>query len=119
MGNPFPDDVETQEKFKIAELKHGRIAMVAIFLYALEEAISGQSILKETAPLLTEVERLALEGPIQGNIDLAKDLAADAAALKADIIKGELFYEKALNWKPYSQGEIKILWPTAEAVKGR
>merc|ERR1712094_47446 len=86
------------------------IAMVAIFLYALEEAISGQSILKETAPLLTEVERLALEGPIQGNIDLAKDLAADAAALTADIIKEELFYEKALNFKPFSRPEPKAIF---------
>lgn len=94
--NLFETDAETQEKFRIAELKHGRIAMIAIFLYALEEAISGTSILKETAPLAGELEKLALEGPIQGNIDLVKDLTADAKALVQDVEKETNFYEKAL-----------------------
>jgi len=93
----FPEDAATQEKYKLAELKHGRIAMVAITLYALEEAISGTSILQETVPLANEIERLALEGPIQGNIDLAKDLAADAKALTADILKEEQFYGDAFT----------------------
>merc|ERR1719453_2707971 len=93
----FPSDKETQEKYKLAELKHGRIAMVAITLYALEEAISGTSILQETVPLAQEIERLALEGPIQGNIDLVKDLAADAAALVKDVEKEVDFYEAAMS----------------------
>merc|ERR1711990_775145 len=73
----FPEDAATQEKYRLAELKHGRIAMVAITLYALEEAVSGTSILKETVPLFTEIERLIAEGPIQGNIDFFKDIVAD------------------------------------------
>merc|ERR1719181_925071 len=93
----FPADKETQEKYRIAELKHGRIAMVAITLYALEEAISGTSILQETVPLANELERLALEGPIQGNIDLVKDLIADEQALVKDIIKEEQFYGDAFT----------------------
>jgi len=105
----FPADKETQEKYKLAELKHGRIAMVAISLYALEEAISGTSILKETVPLAQEIERLALEGPIQGNIDLAKDLAADAAALKADILKEEQFYGDAFTKPIFSRPDVKTV----------
>merc|ERR1712230_280034 len=58
----FPEDAETQEKYKVAE-----------------------------------VERLALEGPIQGNIDLVKDLAADAKALITDVEKEIDFYEKAVS----------------------
>merc|ERR1719440_1906072 len=91
----YPTDAATQEKYKLAELKHGRIAMIAITLYALEEGISGTSILKETAPLFSEIERLFLEGPIQGNIDLVKDLFADANALEADVLKEEAFYGDA------------------------
>merc|ERR1719231_2211052 len=93
----YPADKAEQEKYKLAELKHGRVAMVAIVLYALEEAISGTSILKETVPLAEEIERLALEGPIQGNIDLVKDLKADYNALIADSIKEEQFYGEAFT----------------------
>lgn len=93
----YPTDTATQEKYKLAELKHGRIAMIAITLYALEEGISGTSILKETVPLFNEVERLFLEGPIQGNIDLVKDLFADASALEADVVKEEQFYGDAFT----------------------
>jgi len=93
----FPDDIETQEKYRIAELKHGRIAMVAVALYALEEAISGTSILKETVPLVNEVGRLGMEGPIQGNLDLVKDLATDAKALITDVEKEVDFYESAVS----------------------
>merc|ERR1711988_597823 len=59
----YDTDAATQEKYKLAELKHGRIAMVAITLYALEEGIAGTSILQETVPLFQEIGRLAAEGP--------------------------------------------------------
>ena len=84
--------------------------MVAITLYALEEAISGTSILQETVPLAQEIERLALEGPIQGNIDLVKELVADGKALTADILKEEQFYGDAFT-KPLTDvtsGRLKI-----------
>merc|ERR1719453_3067849 len=103
----FPADKETQEKYKLAELKHCRIAMVAISLYALEEAISGTSILQETVPLANEIERLALEGPIQGNIDLVKDLVADGKALTADIVKEEQFYGDAFTKPLFSRPDVK------------
>jgi len=93
----YPTDAPTQEKYKLAELKHGRIAMVAITLYALEEGVSGTSILKETVPLFSEIERLISEGPIQGNIDFFKDLLADANALETDVIKEEQFYGDAFT----------------------
>jgi len=105
----FPADKETQEKYRIAELKHGRVAMVAITLYALEEAISGTSILQETVPLANEIERLALEGPIQGNIDLVKDLIADEQALVKDIIKEEQFYGDAFTKPLFTRPDVKTV----------
>lgn len=104
--NLFPDDKETQEKFKIAELKHGRIAMVAITLYALEEGTSQTSILKETFPLLGEIGRLIKEGPVQGNIDLVKDLNADAKALLADSAREEAFYGDAFTKPIFGRPEV-------------
>jgi len=103
----LPKDAAGIEKYKLAELKHGRIAMVAIALYALEEAVSGTSILQETVPLAQEIERLALEGPIQGNIDLVKDLVADEQALVKDIIKEEQFYGEAFTKPLFSRPEVK------------
>jgi len=105
----FPTDKPTQEKYRLAELKHGRVAMVAITLYALEEAISGTSILQETVPLAQEIERLALEGPIQGNIDLVKDLKADAVALAADVIKEEQFYGEAFTKPLFSRPSVSTV----------
>jgi len=102
----FPEDAETREKFKLAELKHGRIAMVAITLYALEEGTSQTSILQETGPLFAEILRLIKEGPIQGNIDLVKDLEADANALIADSIKEEQFYGEAFTKPVFGRPEV-------------
>jgi len=83
--------------------------MVAITLYALEEAISGTSILQETVPLFSEIERLALEGPIQGNIDLVKDLSADAKLLTADILKEEQFYGDAFTKPLFSRPDVRTV----------
>merc|ERR1719440_515867 len=99
----YPTDAATQEKYRLAELKHGRIAMVAITLYALEEGVSGTSILKETVPLFSEIERLIAEGPIQGNIDFVKDLIADTNALEADVLKEEAFYGDAFTQKIFDR----------------
>ena len=102
----FPEDAPTQEKYRLAELKHGRIAMIAITFYALEEAISGTSILKETVPLAQEIERLIAEGPIQGNIDAFKDLSFDVKALLADSAKEEQFYGDAFTTKLFSRPDV-------------
>jgi hypothetical protein len=102
----FPEDAPTQEKYRLAELKHGRIAMLAITFYALEEAISGTSILKETVPLAQEIERLIAEGPIQGNIDAFKDLSFDVKALLADSAKEEQFYGDAFTTKLFSRPDV-------------
>jgi len=102
----LPSDEETVEKFKLAELKHGRIAMVAITLYALEEGTSQTSILKETVPLFKEIGRLIAEGPVQGNIDLVKDLNADAKALIADSVREEEFYGNAFTQKVFDRPAV-------------
>lgn len=102
----FPADKEGKEKYKLAELKHGRIAMIAITLYALEEGISGTSILKETVPLFEEVGRLVREGPIQGNIDFVKDLTSDVNALEADMVKEEQFYGNAFTTALFSRPDV-------------
>jgi len=112
----FPEDAATQEKYRLAELKHGRIAMVAITLYALEEAVSGTSILQETVPLAQEIERLALEGPIQGNIDLVKDLVADGKALTADILKEEQFYGDVFTKPIFSRPDVTSVSGFSPAV---
>lgn len=107
----YPTDKAEQEKYKLAELKHGRVAMVAIVLYALEEAVSGTSILKETVPLAAEIERLALEGPIQGNIDLVKDLQGDVSALLADSAKQEQAYGEAFTKAVFARPEARTVNP--------
>merc|ERR1712146_226384 len=60
-------------------------------------------------PLFNEIERLALEGPIQGNIDLVKDLSADASALTADIIKEEQFYGDAFTKPLFSRPDVRTV----------
>merc|ERR1711975_204597 len=47
----YPTDAATQDQYKLAELKHGRVAMLAIVAIVLEEAISGTSFLRETPVL--------------------------------------------------------------------
>lgn len=91
----FPEDPAEQDKYRLAELKHARVAMIAIGLYVLEEAISGTSILQETVPLFSEIERLAAEGPTQGLADLGKDIVNDVIALEADTEKVAKLYEDA------------------------
>jgi len=110
--NLFPSDKEGQEKYKLAELKHGRIAMVAITLYALEEAVAGTSILKETVPLFDEIGRLIREGPIQGNIDFVRDITADAQALETDIVKEEQFYGDAFTKPLFSRPDVRAVNPS-------
>lgn len=103
----LPTDKPTLEKYKLAELKHGRIAMIAIAFYALEEGTTQTSILKETVPLFGEIGRLIKEGPIQGNIDFVKDLNADARALIADSAKEEAFYGDAFTTKIFDRPAVR------------
>merc|ERR1711998_722938 len=68
----FPTDAATQDQYKLAELKHGRVAMLAIAAIVLEEAISGTSFLKE-------------------------DISTDLSSLAQDVVKEVDFYEAAIS----------------------
>merc|ERR1712188_302152 len=93
----YPDDIYTQDKYQMGELKHGRVAMVAIALFVLEEAISGTSFLKETPMLFAELGRLGTEGTGAAIKDFETDLASDAVKLAADVVKEVDFYESAIS----------------------
>jgi hypothetical protein len=44
----YPTDVRGQERLKLAEIKHGRVSMLAVVLYAIEEMITKLSVVDET-----------------------------------------------------------------------
>merc|ERR1712046_161129 len=78
--NLYPADAAAQEQYQLAELKHGRVAMLAIALIVLEEAVSGTSFLKETPLLWNEIGRLGTENTLQAAVDLQSDLVKDATS---------------------------------------
>merc|ERR1712224_278660 len=93
----YPADKVEQDRYKLAELKHGRVAMIAIALIVLEEAISGTSFLKESPVLFNEIGRIGVEGPTAAFADIETDLIKDAAKLAADVVKEVDFYEAAIS----------------------
>merc|ERR1711939_1201597 len=93
----YPADKVEQDRYKLAELKHGRVAMIAIALIVLEEAISGTSFLKESPVLFNEIGRIGVEGPTAAFADIETDLIKDAAKLTADVVKEVDFYEAAIS----------------------
>merc|ERR1711939_365854 len=93
----FPTDKAEQDEYKLAELKHGRLAMVAIALIVLEEAISGTSFLKESPILWNEIGRIGVEGTPAALADLETDLVKDASKLAADVVKEVDFYESSIS----------------------
>merc|ERR1711998_712511 len=90
----YPTDAATQDQYKLAELKHGRVAMLAIVL---EEAISGTSFLRETPVLFDEIGRLGNEGTLAAFSDLKADITTDLSSLAQDVVKEVDFYEAAIS----------------------
>eukprot|EP00553_Chaetoceros_curvisetus_P014350 CAMPEP_0204642478 /NCGR_PEP_ID=MMETSP0717-20131115/51707_1 /ASSEMBLY_ACC=CAM_ASM_000666 /TAXON_ID=230516 /ORGANISM="Chaetoceros curvisetus" /LENGTH=263 /DNA_ID=CAMNT_0051663247 /DNA_START=17 /DNA_END=808 /DNA_ORIENTATION=- len=48
---PSKDDIEGQKKMQLAEIKHGRLAMIAVTAFSVQEFVSGVGIVDET-PLI-------------------------------------------------------------------
>merc|ERR1712146_24163 len=93
----YPADKATQDQFKLAELKHGRVAMLAIALIVLEEAISGTSFLKESPVIWNEIGRIGVEGTPAALADIEVDLLKDATKFAADVAKEVDFYEGSIS----------------------
>lgn len=44
----LPDDEEGKKRMELAEIKHGRLAMIAIVAFAIQEAVSNTGVVNET-----------------------------------------------------------------------
>jgi hypothetical protein len=68
--NFYPSDMEGQERMQLAEIKHGRIAMVAVLAFALQEYIGKEGVIDE-APFfffpITKTLKAFLEGVAASN----------------------------------------------------
>lgn len=44
----YPDDLQGQQRMQLAEIKHGRLAMIAITAFAVQEYVSEIGVVDET-----------------------------------------------------------------------
>ena len=68
--NLYPSDIGGQERMKLAEIKHGRIAMVAVVAFALQEYIGKEGVVDETPFFffpITQTLKAFLEGVVASN----------------------------------------------------
>ena len=65
----YPSDEAGQQRMQLAEIKNGRLAMIAIFGFAIQEFVSKQGVVAETPlfffPLLKTLHEYANSGYIQ------------------------------------------------------
>jgi hypothetical protein len=65
----YPKEKEGQERMQLAEIKNGRLAMIAIFAFAIQEFVSKQGVVDETPffffPLLQTIKMNVNSGYIQ------------------------------------------------------
>jgi len=65
----YPESEEGQQRMQLAEIKNGRLAMIAVFGFAVQEFISKQGVVDETPffffPISETMHRLANTGYIQ------------------------------------------------------
>mmetsp|Transcript_6248 Transcript_6248/g.9225 ORF Transcript_6248/g.9225 Transcript_6248/m.9225 type:complete len:202 (-) Transcript_6248:622-1227(-) len=122
----------TIKKFREAEIKHGRVAMLAALGFLVGDNISGWA---GSGPALTQFQQadavlpyfwvivLSIIGVIEGRTILTGWESPDEAAgkfpadLKSDYIPGDLGFDP-LNLKPKSSEELKIM-QTKELNNGR
>jgi len=46
--NLYLEDKEGQDRMKLAEIKHGRLAMIAVTAFVFQEAVSKMGVIDET-----------------------------------------------------------------------
>jgi len=65
----YPSSEEGKQRMQLAEIKNGRLAMIAIFGFAVQEFVSGQGVINETPffffPLMESMHQYANAGYIQ------------------------------------------------------
>lgn len=65
----YPKNKESQERMQLAEIKNGRLAMIAIFAFAIQEFVTKQGVVDETPlfffPLMQTIKMNVNSGYIQ------------------------------------------------------
>jgi hypothetical protein len=65
----YPSDAVGQKRMQLAEIKNGRLAMIAIFGFAIQEFVSKQGVIDETPlfffPIVQTLHNYANSGYIQ------------------------------------------------------
>ena len=82
----YPSDRESQEQLKLAEIKHGRTAMMGVLGYVIEEASTKISVVDETPFLfhpITETVEEAIEGVVNAEEALIGAMGGQEVVLGA------------------------------------
>jgi len=65
----YPSDTDGQQRMQLAEIKNGRLAMIAIFGFAIQEFVTKQGVINETPlffkPIMQTLHEYANSGYIQ------------------------------------------------------
>jgi hypothetical protein len=65
----YPSDNDGQQRMQLAEIKNGRLAMIAIFGFAIQEFVTKQGVINETPlffkPIMQTLHEYANSGYIQ------------------------------------------------------
>lgn len=91
--NLYPSDKEGQDKMKLAEIKHGRTAMVGVLGYVVEESKTRLAVVDETPfffqPFTATVEQ-AIEGALTAEEALVGAIGGTGEAIQAAGVLGGL-----------------------------
>jgi len=78
--NLFPPDEETREWVKLAEIKHGRAAMLGVSGYAIEEYVTKMAVVDDT-PILFQPITETIEEAIVGVVGIEGAISGATSAL--------------------------------------